>query len=292
MALLEVGTGTPYATIQAAINVAPSGSSIRVNAGGVANVYNESISISGKRLFIFSDLVDLSLGPVIEIRAVAGAAPAVNVAAVANSGLDLENFKVSAALAASADVIHGRVGYDWFRRLVVNGGGTKICMTAQYLENCILYNGTTGLTPSCPGQVIGRHLTCVNMSVAGLVGNVGNGDFKACLTYNCNNAGFVNANNELCCWNFSSDLSAPGLFPIRGIALADIAFVNLGAGNLFLQPGSLAYVAGASVLATDILGKRRVRDGGYRDLRIYGGAHDPYPPAPAYLTGASQIRPF
>jgi hypothetical protein len=283
---LEVGTGFPFSTVQNAVNSALSGSTVRVNAGGVGNNYPEAILINNKRIRLFGALNNPTTGPVIGLTgAGAGAAPALQVAGT--GGVHLEGFRCSNVGSAAADVIRGLVAQDWFSRLVVDGGGSKICLVGQYMDNLLLQNGTKGLVPSCLAQVIAQHVTVVNQSGWGLQGNAANGDFKGCLAYNCNGQAFLNALAQFCAWNFSDDPTAPGADSTPSMSLAAIAFINYAGGNFFLQPTSLAYALGVDFLPTDVRARRRMRSG---PTRIYGGCFDPYPIPAAFLSGASQIR--
>jgi hypothetical protein len=180
----------------------------------------------------------------------------------------------------------GLVGQDWFHRLIVDGGGTRTCLLAQYVTNCLLKNGTNGLLPSCPGQVIAHYVTTVNMSVVGLTGNVVNGDFKNCIVFNCGQS-FVNTNGDMCERNFSSDGTAPGSNSIGNAPLSVIGFVNFAGGNCLLSPSSRAFTEGLPAWPTDLLGNRRQKV--TLAPRDYAGCHDPFA-LPAFNTGASQIR--
>jgi hypothetical protein len=69
----------------------------------------------------------------------------------------------------------------------------------------------------------------------------------------------------------------------------DIAFTNLGVGDVSLTDQSRAWFDGVPQLPVDFTGKRRRR---FNNLtpRIYAGAYDPWPPAPSYVTGGPSVR--
>jgi len=283
MALLEVGTGYPYTTVQAAVNAAPSGGTVRCNATG-GNVYAEAVLVNNKRIRLVGGVNDLQAITI--AGAGAGAAPALQV--TGSGGVCVENLSFSNVGSAATYVVELNVAEDWISRCRIDGGGAKRCLEGQFGDNTLLFNGLRGVMPSCPGQVILQHFTCVNMTQQGLQGNVNNLDAKGCLAYNCNNLGYVNRLAAFCCWNAGDDITPPGALSKTLVPLADISFINYGGGNFFLNPGSLVYVPGVDILPFDITGRRRLRAG--LDDRIYAGCYDPYPAAPAYLTGASAIR--
>jgi len=285
---LTTGTGQPYATIQAAVNAAQSGDTVGVgvNAG---NTYPEAILVAGKYLHLIG---------LVENQGIAlpgaggGAAPCVNV--TGTGGVILENFTCSNNGSAHTDVLTLNVYQHWVRRVRVNGTGGKVCFRAQYVENSVAYGGLDGFRPSCPGQNILKHVTCVDMAGVGLLANVANGDFEACLVFNCVGACLTNAVATIGKWNSVSDGSAPGVGSRQGITLADCAFVNYGAGDVRLTALSALWFLGVSPLAVDLRGKRRLRlptpgQAGF-EPRIYSGAFDPWPIPPAFMTGASAIR--
>jgi hypothetical protein len=284
--LLEVGTSLPFSTVQNAINSASSGSTVRVNAGGILNNYAEALLVNNKRIRLLGALNNPLTGPVIGlVGAGGGAAPTLQV--TGTGGVHLEGFRCSNVGSASPYVIQGLVAQDWFSRLIIDGGGAKTCLSGQYMENLLLQNGVKGLVPSCLAQVICQHVTVVNQTTWGLQANAANGDFKGCLAYNCNGQAFLNALAQFCAWNFSDDPTAPGADSTPGMTLAGIAFINYAGGNFFLQPTSLAYALGVDFLPVDVRARRRMRSG---PTRIYGGCFDPYPLPAAFLSGASQIR--
>ena len=283
MSLIEVGTGYPYASIQAAINAAPSGGNVRVNAGGAGNTYAEAVLINNKRIHLYGGLDDQG---VTIAGAGGGAAPALQV--TGTGGVFLENFRFSNAGSAATYVVELNVAEDWASRCIIDGGGVARCIQGQFTDHLLLYNGTHGLVPSCPGQVFTIHCTCVDMSVQGIQGNANNLEAVACLGYNCNALAFVNGLTQFCAWNFADDLTAPGPLSRINMTLADIGFLNYAGGDYRLDINSQAYVQGISIMPVDIRAKRRLRAG--FAPRIYGGYWDPYPAAPSYLTGASQIR--
>jgi len=281
-AYLTTGTGAPYATVQAAVNAANSGDTIGVGAN-VGNTYPEAILVNNKYLHLIG-LVD-NQGIALP-GAGGGAAPTINV--TGTGGCIVENFICSNVGSAHTDVLTLNVYQHWVRRVRVVGTGAKVCFRAQYMENCSAYAGLDGFRPSCPGQNILKHVTCVDMSGVGLLANVANGDFEACLVYNCVGACLTNAITTVGKWNSVSDGTAPGVASRQNIQLTDCSFVNYAGGNLALTINSALWFEGVSPLATDIRGKRRLRFA--LQPRIYSGAFDPYPPPVAFMTGASAIR--
>lgn len=283
MALLDVGTGYPYSTIQAAVNAAPSGGTVRANANG-GNSYPEAILINNKRIRLHGGVGNQGIALP---GAGGGASPTVQV--TGTGGVMIENFAISNVGSANAYVVQMNVAEDWITRCKVTTAG-KTCLYAQYVEECLLYGASRGLLPSCPGQVIARHVTCVNMSFAGLQGNTNNGDFKACLAYNCNTQPFLNGFAQYCAWNVAGD-GYPGVSPgalSQIMTLADIGFVNYAGGDFSLGPNSRAFVPGVDFRRIDLLGERRLRVG--PNTRIYAGCYDPWPVAPSWATGGSSVR--
>jgi hypothetical protein len=284
VALLDVGTGYAYSTLNAAITAAPSGGTVRGNSN-VGNAYPEAVLINNKRI----RLVGGGGAQSISITgAGAGAAPAVQV--TGTGGVILENFKLTNVGSSNAYVVQCNVAEDWVSRCDISTTG-KYCLYGQYADNLMLHDSLVGVTPSCPGQVIMRHCAAVNMvGGSGFNGNTNNGDFKACFTYNCNTLGFVNPFAQYCCWNFSSDATASvGALSRNNVPLADFGFINYGGGDYRLDPAvSKLWLPGIEIIRTDLSGKRRLRAGPYP--RIYAGPNDPYPAAPVWITGTSSIR--
>lgn len=281
MAVLDVGTGFPYSTISAAVNAAPSGGTVRPNANG-GNIYPEAVLINNKRIRLVGGLD--AQGITIS-GAGAGAAPAVQV--TGTGGVIIENFKLRNIGSTNTYVVQCNVAEDWVSRCDIVTAG-KTCLYGQYGDNLMLHDSANGVAPSCPGQVIMRHCGAVNMTARGFIGNVNNGDCKACFTYNCVTQGFQNSFAQYCCWNFSSDGTAIGALSRQRVLLSDFAFVNYAGGDFRLLPTSNIWVPGLAIIRTDLSGKRRLRNG--PDPRIYAGPNDPYPAAPSWLTGASSIR--
>ena len=281
MAVLDVGTGFSYSTVSAAVTAAPSGGTVRPNANA-GNIYPEAVLINNKRIRLFGGL--RAQGITIS-GAGAGAAPAVQV--TGTGGVIIENFKVRNVGSASANVVQCNVAEDWVSRCDISTAG-KICLVGQYGDNLMLHDSTTGVTPSCPGQVIMRHCGAVNMASRGFLGNTNNGDFKACFTYNCAVLGFANSFAQYCCWNFSSDGTAIGALSRQQVTLPEFAFVNYAGNDYRLLLASQIWVPGLAIIRTDLSGSRRLRLG--PDPRIYAGPNDPYPAAPSWLTGASSVR--
>ncbi len=282
MALLDVGTGFPYSTIQAAVNAAPSGGTVRANPN-VGNVYPEAVLINNKRIRLVGG-GDTPQAITIS-GAGGGAAPAIQ--STGTGGMIVENFKVSNVGSGNANVIQCNVAEDWISRCEIFTAG-KRALLGQYADNLLIRDSSIGLQPSCPGQVIMRHVTVVNMTASGLSGNTNNGDFKACLAYNCNNQGFLNSFAQYCCWNFSDDGTAAGALSLTRMQLADISFVNYAGGNFQLNPDSKCYVPGSAIIRTTLQGNRRMRTG--PNTRIYAGCYDPWPVAPSWATGGSSVR--
>jgi len=286
MALLEAGDGTGFTLAQAAINAAQSGDTVRLlRKAATGNAYPEALVVDGKQIRLVGVEDPAYGGPVVSLPgAGAGVQPTLRV--INNGGVHLENLLCSNARSAAPDVLRGQVGQDRFSRLIVDGGGSKICLVGQYVDNCLLKNGTTGLSPSCPGQVMADHVTVVNMSVAGLVGNPSNGDFRACLAALCSGNGFANSNPTMCWCNFSDDATAAGGGSKHNMTLAEISFVDLV--GFLLAATSLAYQRGASRLPLELRGFRRERRS--PQSRVYGGCYDPFPFTPVYAAGTSSIR--
>ena len=279
--ICEVGTGFAYSTIQAAITACPNGGTVRANATA-GNAYAEELSISNKRVRLYGGLPEQG----ISVVGVAGANPALKVSG--SGGVTLENLSFSNVGSAATYVVELNVAEDWISRCRIDGNGVMRCLQGQFGDNVLLKNGTHGLAPSCGGQVVIFHFSCVNMTTEGMRANATSGTFQGCLTYNCNSLGFINAGATYSAWNFSDDPTAPGPRSWPGIPLADIAFLDYAGGNFLLSINTRAWVPGISPMALDLLGNRRLRDG--RACRITGGCHDPFPPAPDWLSGASQIR--
>lgn len=281
-AYLTVGTGQPFATVQAAVNAAASGDTIGVGANP-GNVYPEAIAIANKYVHLLGLVDDQGVSLP---GAGGGAAPCVNV--TGTGGVILENFTCSNNGSAHGDVLVLNVYQHWVRRVRVDGTGGKNCFVAQYMENCIAYGGLNGFRASCPGQNILKHVSVVDMGGYGILANVGNGDLEGCLVYNCVGPCVTNAVPAISKWNSVSDGSNVGAASRQAISLAECSFVNYGAGDVRLTSDSALWFFGTSPLATDISGKRRLR---FTPLpRVYSGAFDPWPVAPAFMTGASAIR--
>lgn len=283
MAYLTTGTGAPYATVQAAVTAAAHGDTIGVgpNAG---NTYPEAIAITNKYLNIVGLVDDQGISLP---GAGGGVAPTVSV--TGTGGVNLENFLCSNVGSAHADVLSLNVYQHMVRRVRVDGTGGKNCFVAQYLDNCMAYDGLNGFVPSCPGENILRHFTCVDMSGNGIQANVLNGTLEACLVFNCVGPCVQNANEQVCKWNAVSDATACGADARKNISLADADFVNYGAGDIRLNETSGLYWIGMSPLAVDYTGKRRQRF--LVPLpRVYAGAFDPWPVTVAFFTGTSGIR--
>ena len=284
MALTEVGDGHLYSTLSVGITNTPDGGTVRANPVSGGTDYPEAVAVANKRIH----LIGSNPNQGISISGAGGGAAAA-VLSSGNGKIIIENFTISNVGSAATYVVQLNVAEDWFRRLYIDGGGTKRCIEAQFGENTILFDGTHGLMPSCPGQVIMKHLTCVQMTTLGLQGNSNNLDAKGCLIYDCNAAGFVNAEDDFCWANFSDDITAPGPASQRGLVLADYDFENLGAGDVRIGIDSIAWITGISPLPVDINGNRRFRETGVNP-RLYGGAFDPYPASPSFVTGTSSIR--
>lgn len=282
MALLNVGTGYPYSTIQAAVNAAPSGGTVRANSN-VGNTYPEAVLINNKRI----RLVGGGNAPLAIAITGAGGGAAPTVQSAGTGGMILENFRLSNVGSTNANVVQCNVAEDWVSRCDISTPG-KRCLLGQYGDNLMLHDSAQGVAPSCPSQVIMRHVSAVNMTTHGLQGNVNNGDFKACLAYNCNNQEFLNGFAQYCCWNFSGGPVAPGALSLARVLLAAFGFVNYGAGDYSLSLASQVYVPGVPILEVDIRGKRRLKSGPYP--RIYAGPYDPWPAAPSWMSGGSSVR--
>ena len=214
-----------------------------------------------------------------------------NVPTLAISGTgggSLERLTFSNANSAHPNVIMLNVYQHICRRVRVNGTGGKICFRAQYLENCIAYNGLTGFVASCPGENVLRHVTVVNMTGQGIVCNAANGSVQGCLVANTVGGSIVNYNTQTSLWNVTGDGILAGADGIS-LLVPDIAFTNLGAGDVSLTDQSRAWFDGVPQLPVDFTGKRRRR---FNNLtpRIYAGAYDPWPPAPSYVTGGPSVR--
>jgi len=287
MALLEVGTNKPYSTIQAAINdTAPSGH-IRVNPGGVGNVYTEKLAIVSKRVRLSGSGVTAA-GPQILVQSPD------NVAALTVSGTGgvwCENLGFRTTLAAATYVCEGNVAEDWFSRCVVDGEakGSK-GLQAQFGDNNLIMRCTSGVEPSCGGQTLFYHFTCVKCTVRGIVSNANGGEFVGCLTADCNNAGFVNGNPQYC-HNCVADDATPATFPgsIDSMALADIAFLDFAGNDFRLLTTTQAYFLGMAIVPYDLLGNRRTRETVPSPL-VVAGCLDCLPAGPGFLSGSSQIR--
>jgi hypothetical protein len=291
MAILNVGTGKPYATIQGAITAVDHGGTVQVHAGGVANVYAEALVVNNKRVRLFG-AID---GPGISVTgAGGGAAPALLVSGT--GGCFLENLKFSNVGSSATYVVQLNVSYDWISRCVIDGGATARCLLGQFGDNVLLKNGTRGMGASCSGSLLAQHFTVVNMSVYGFAAATYGSTFIGCLTANCNNLGLqgISLNNSF--WCFTSDASAFQVTASKyNMPLADIDFVDYAGGDFRLKPGSLAGIPGISTLAIDGLGRKRVRQGD--DCQIFGGYHDPQifddnAAKLAWLTGTSSIRKY
>lgn len=282
MDLIEVGTGYSYSTLQAASNAALSGGTVRANANAT-NIYAEAVLINNKRIRLIGALPNQGIRIA---GAGAGASPALQV--TGTGGVCLENFLITNVGSTATYIVQFNVAEDWISRCKIDGNNAKYCLLAQYADNCLLQNGARAFVPSCPGQVILRHVTCVNFSYTGLYGNTNTGDFKGCLTYNCNNAGFLNGFAQYCCWNFGDDGTPPGALSKPRMSLADIAFANYAGGDFSLTLASKAWINGVAILPDDITGKRRLRSGPMN--RIYGGCYEPFPVLPYWLSGASSLR--
>lgn len=285
MPVLEVGTGHPYSTVQAAVTDAPDGGNVRVNAGGVGNAYAEAVVVNNKRVRLVGSLADQGAS-----ITGAGGGAASALAVTGTGGVFVENLTFSNVGSAGAYVVEMNVAEDWISRCVIDGGGTKTCLQFQFGDNCLLRNGTSGSAPSCPGQTLAYNFTVVNMSVNGLVGNATTGWYVACLAYNCNNLAYVNHNLVYSTWLFSDDATATAPGSIAGMSLADIAFADYAGGDFRLLPTSKAFAKGIPFTHLDLPGNRRAKGGS--DPRIFGGCHDPWPGAPTFATGSAQLRGF
>lgn len=281
MALLDVGTGYAYSTIQAAVTAAPSGGTVRANATP-GNSYAEAVAIASKRIRLVGGL---DAQGITIAGAGGGAAPAVQV--TGTGGVIIENFKLRNVGSSNAYVVQCNVAEDWVSRCDIVTAG-KTCVYAQYVDNLMLHDSANGLSPSCPGQVIARHCAAINMTTRGFIGNTNNGDFKACFTYNAGPIGFQNSFAQYCCWNFSSDGTALGALSRILVPLAQFGFVNYAGGDYRLDLSSQLWVPGVAILRTDLSGRRRLRSG--PNVRIFAGPNDPYPPAPSWVTGGSSVR--
>lgn len=276
--LITAGTGGDFPTIQAAVNAALHGDTVGILDGTFA----EAISWNNK----FLHLIGLGSAAILT-GAGGGAAPTISLTGT-GGGL-LENFRASNAGSAHADVLSLNVYQHRCHRVRVDGTGGKVCFRAQYLDNCVAYNGTQGFVSSCPGENILRHVTCVNMTGAGLNCSVLNGTVQGCLVYGAAGGSILNYNPETCAWNFVDDAVLTDPASKRNQLLAAFGFVNLGAGDVSLTAASLAYFTGLSPLPLEFLGRQRQRFGVVAP-RIYAGAYDPWPTAPAYASGVSSIR--
>lgn len=291
-AYLTVGTGQPYATIQAAVNDAVDGDTIGAGPN-VGNTYPEAITINNKYVHLIGLLEDQGVSLP---GAGGGAAPCVNV--TGTGGCILENFTCSNNGSAHTDVLTLNVYQHWVRRVKVVGTGGKVCLRAQYVENTLAYDGLDGFRPSCPGQNILKHVSIVDMTGLGIMANVNNGDLEACLVFNTVGACVTNAVAAVSKWNAVSDASAVGASSRQSVTLGDCAFVNYAGNNFALTTASALWNLGVSPLATDIRGKRRYRlpplalqlASFPSAPRVYSGAFDPYPGPLAFNSGASGIR--
>jgi len=283
MALLEVGVNYQYSTIQNAVNSAPDGGCVRVNPAVAGNIYNEAVTVNNKRVRLFGGVPSQGI---LIAGAGGGAAPALVV--TGTGAVNLENFSFSNVGSAATYVVELNVAEDWITHCIIDGGGTARCLQSQFGDHCLLQNGVRGNDPSCPGQVLFTHFTCVNMSAQGIAGNGVTGTYQACLTYNCNNLGFLNAGFQYCAWNAGDDVTVPGPDSLAGLSLAEIAFVNYAGGDFRLSIASKAFSFGVDPMQVQMGERLRLRSG--PDNRIYAGCYDPFPAAPAWLTGSSQLR--
>jgi hypothetical protein len=182
------------------------------------------------------------------------------------------------------------VAEDWISRCVVDGEakGSK-GLQAQFGDNVLILRCTNGVDPSCGGQTLFFHFTCVKCTVQGINSNAASGEFVGCLTADCNSLGLVNgaaiyAHNNVC--EDATALAFPGG---AQMSQADMAFADWAGNDFRLLPGSLAWFEGMSICPNELLGWRKARETFPRP-RVYAGCYDPYPPQPSWLTGGSSIR--
>jgi hypothetical protein len=286
VALLEVGTGQPYSTVQAAINDIANSGHVRLNPGGVGNVYAEKLTVSNKRVRLTGSGVTAA-GPRILVQS-PDAVAALTVSGT--GGVWVENLGFRTTLAAATFIVELNVAEDWISRCVIDGedkGSKGIQM--QFGDNCLIMRCTEGMNASCPGQNLMFHFTCVKCATKGLVANASLGEFVGCLTAGCNNAGLNNALAQYSQNCFSDDLTAALLPGSYQIALADMAFMDYAGNDFRLLPATLAFVEGIPMVPYDLLGFRRAREQFLRP-RVVGGCFTSLPEPPAFLSGGSQIR--
>jgi hypothetical protein len=280
MSFIIVGPTGAFPTVQQGVNAAAHGDTIGVQDA----TYPEAISWNNKLLRI------IGLGSAALLTgAGGGAAPTINV--TGTGGALLENLTCSNVGSAHSDVLALNVYQHLCRRVRVNGTGGKICFRAQYLENCVAYNGLNGFVSSCLGENILRHVSVVNMTGQGIICNTANGTIQACLVYGTVGGSIINYNAQVCAWNAAADAILTDPSSLNNVPLGNFAFTNLGAGDVSLTIASQVYFAGISPAVDDFTGKRRMR----LDTlvpRIYAGAYDPYPAQPSWNTGVSAIRSF
>lgn len=278
MSLLTVGPTGTYPTVQAGVNAAVHGDTVGIQNG----TYPEAIGWNNK----FIALVGLGTA-VLLTGAGAGAAPTILL--TGTGGGHLENLTCSNVGSTNQYVLDLNVYQHWCRRVRVNGTGGKKCFHAQYLENCVAYNGLNGFVSSCLGENILRHVSVVNMTGQGIVCSAANGTVQACLVYNTVGGSVVNYNADVCAWNFVSDNIQVGIASKLNQALADFAFTNLAGGDVSLLETSRAFFEGVTPVSIDFNGRRR-RKFNTRTPRIYAGAYSAWPPAPQFATGNASVR--
>jgi len=280
MSFILVGATGLYPTVQAAVNAAVHGDTLGIQDGN----YPEAISWSNKFLTL------MGLGSNVNLTgAGAGANPTIKL--TNTGGVHLEQVNCSNVGSSSQYVLDLNVYQHWCRRVRVDGGGTKKCFHAQYLDNCVAINGLNGFVSSCLAENIIRHFTVVNMTGQGIVCSAGNGTVRHCLVYNTVGGSIVNYNADVSCNNFVSDGIQVGVNSKYNQPLSAFAFTNLGANDVSLLPTSLAWFDGISPLSVDFNGRRRRRFNN-RTPRVYAGAYDPWPVAPQDVTGGPSVRSF
>jgi hypothetical protein len=290
MALLQVGTNQPFTVIQNGINAAASGDHVKVMPGGVGNVYGESLGLTSKRIRLSGCGVDPTTGlPLIKVKSpnTVGA-----LVVSGTGGIFVENLSFEVTGIPAAFTVELNVAQDWISRCVADGNGSGACLQAQFMDNCLLKNGTYAMRGSCLGQIIAHNMTAVNQSIAGLYGNGSSDEFVQCLTANCNNAGLFGANIGYCQDCIGDDTTV--LMTIGGtlMDLTSIGFANYAGGDFRLAETSLAFVPGLGMTPMTLDGRRRAAETQPSQPRAYAGCYAPFPFSPLFLSGSSQVRRF
>jgi len=274
----QVGSLYAFAVIQNAINASASGDGVEVYGNGgtplVSGDYNENLTdnaLNGVQLIGMLESAD-GIMPAIRIHSNAGQVFTV----AGNDGWHLENFEVDGESGATYGIqmasFIGSVSRCVVHDCVTVGIDTGNDSVA--VSNCVVYDCGIGFDDGTTQYARFVHCTAVDNTVGFNGPFVNDLSCRACLASD-NGTDYVNAVAQVCAWNVSSDLTAPGAGSRTGFTNNN--FVNYAGDDFRLikpQNATGADIDGRPLVSGDYLAARRSRSDAGASV-FFAGAHHP-----------------